>query len=198
MVLSRPERGCQRNRRLRRLLERRRGNRLKEMQNIEYGIAGGPAPEFEFDEWVDANGEKTYPIRLADHDGKLKVIYCFQSWCPGCHKFGFPTLKKLVDEFSSSDQVEFFVVQTVFEGFEENPYEKIVETQKRYDLKIPFGHDPGDGDKHERSWVMEHYRTGGTPWFIFVDKTNRVASNGFHIDFEKAAEYLNEETRKKN
>lgn len=163
------------------------------MQNIEYGIAGRPAPEFGFDEWIDANGEKTDPIRLADYDGKLKVIYCFQSWCPGCHSAGFPTLKRLVGEFGDTDKIEFFVVQTVFEGFEENPYEKIVETQKQYDLKIPFGHDPGDGAQHPRSTIMEQYRTGGTPWFIFVDRNNNVVSNGFHIDADRAIEYLNEE-----
>ena len=86
------------------------------------------------------------------------------------------------------------VVQTVFEGFEQNTFDTMLETQKRHDLKIPFGHDAGDGEKYERSSLMWNYRTGGTPWFIFVDKENQVVSNGFHIDVDKAIEYLKEET----
>ena len=42
---------------------------------MEYGIVGQPAPEFEFDECIDANGEKTDPIRLADYEGKFKIVY---------------------------------------------------------------------------------------------------------------------------
>ena len=164
-------------------------------QQFEYGIMGQTAPEFEFDEWINENGEKTNPVRLADFEGKFKVIYCFQSWCPGCHSIGFPNLKKMVEEFKGNDQIEFLAVQTVFEGFEANTFDKIIETQNKYDLKIPFGHDAGDGEKYERSTIMHNYRTGGTPWFIFVDKNNRVISNGFHIDVDKAIEFLKEETR---
>jgi len=37
------------------------------------------APEFDVKDWIDANGNKTDQITLADYDGKFKVIYCFQS-----------------------------------------------------------------------------------------------------------------------
>ena len=43
------------------------------------------APEFEVKNWVDAEGNKNEEIKLADFKGKFKVMYCFQSWCPGCH-----------------------------------------------------------------------------------------------------------------
>ena len=52
------------------------------------------APEFKVNQWIDANGNKTEPIKLLDYKGKFKVIYCFQSWCPGCHSKGLPDLKK--------------------------------------------------------------------------------------------------------
>jgi len=37
---------------------------------------------------------------------------------------------------------------------------------------------------------MYHYRTGGTPWFIFIDQDNKVIFNDFHLNDEKAIEYL--------
>lgn len=163
------------------------------MEDTNYGIVGHTAPEFEFDDWIDENGDETNPIRLSDFEGKIKVIYCFQSQCPGCHSIGFPNLKKLVEEFKGIDEMQFLAIQTVFEGFEDNTSDKIIETQKRYDLQIPFGHDAGDGKKHTRSTVMWNYRTGGTPWFVFLNKSNRVVSNGFHIDSDKAISYLKEE-----
>ena len=52
------------------------------------------AKEFEVKDWIDDNGNKTEPIKLADFKGKLKILYCFQSWCPGCHSKGLPDLKK--------------------------------------------------------------------------------------------------------
>jgi len=43
------------------------------------------------------------------------------------------------------DLMSCAVIQTVFEGFETNSYEAMLETQSKYDLGIPFGHDDGDG-----------------------------------------------------
>jgi len=163
---------------------------VNKQQELEYGIAGYPAPEFEFDEWIDGNGKKTKPVRLSDFEGSFKIIYCFQSWCQGCHSIGFPNLKKLVEEFDADNKIQFLAIQTVFEGFEENSSDKIVAEQKRYELAIPFGHDAGDGETYTRSSIMWNYRTGGTPWFIFVDTKNTVISNGFHIDLDNAIRFL--------
>ncbi|CAM1343866.1 peroxiredoxin family protein [Tenacibaculum amylolyticum] len=147
------------------------------------------APEFHVKNWVDANGNKTDEIKLADFEGKFKVIYCFQSWCPGCHSAGLPNLKKMVDALQDNDKVVFLAVQTVFEGFEANTYEKMLETQKKYDLKIPFGHDAGDDDK-SRSNIMQNYRTGGTPWFIFIDQHDNVIFADFHLNVDAAIKVL--------
>ncbi len=147
------------------------------------------APEFDVKDWVDANGNKTEPIKLSDLNGKFKVVYCFQSWCPGCHSVGLPNLQKMVKALEGNEKVVFLAVQTVFEGHEANTYEKMVETQKKYDLKIPFGHDAGDDGK-SRSNIMTNYKTGGTPWFILVDQHNNVVFADFHLNVDAAIDVL--------
>ena len=78
------------------------------------------AKEFNVKHWVSADGTKTDQVKLADFKGKFKVLYCFQSWCPGCHSRGLPALQKMVDALQSNDSVVFLAIQTVFEGFEAN------------------------------------------------------------------------------
>ncbi len=96
----------------------------------------------------------------------------------------------MVEAHKDNDKVIFLAVQTVFEGHHENTYEKMVETQKKYDLKIPFGHDAGEDGK-SRSNIMTNYQTGGTPWFLFIDKHDRIVFSDFHLNVEAAIEFLN-------
>ena len=147
------------------------------------------APRFEVNQWIDAHGNKTEPIELIDFKGKFKVVYCFQGWCPGCHSKGLPDLVKMVDAIHGNENVAFLAVQTVFEGHELNTYDKMVETQKQYDLKIPFGHDAGRDGK-SISNIMKNYQTGGTPWFLFIDKHDNVVFSDFHLNPEAAIELL--------
>lgn len=147
------------------------------------------APEFDVKDWVDANGKKTERIQLSDLEGKFKVLYCFQSWCPGCHSVGLPNLQKMVDALEGNDKVAFLAVQTVFEGYEENTYDKMVETQKKYELKIPFGHDAGDDGK-SRSNIMTNYKTGGTPWFVLIDQHDNVVFADFHLNVDATIQVL--------
>lgn len=165
---------------------------LESMQGskYDYGIVGQLAPEFNVSQWIDEDGENTEPIKLENYVGKVKVIYGFQSWCPGCHSHGLPSLKKLVQKFDGNENIVFMAVQTVFEGHSVNTFDKIKEVQKKYDLKIPFGHDPGDASTNNRSNIMHHYRTGGTPWFIIIDKEGMVVFNNYHIDVEKTIDLL--------
>jgi len=97
-------------------------------------------------------------------------------------------LKKIVDVFQNNDKIIFLAVQTVFEGIDVNTYDKILETQKRYDLNIPFGHDPGSGV----STIMQDYNIGGTPWFIFIDQEENVVFADFHINVHGTIRYLKE------
>jgi thiol-disulfide isomerase/thioredoxin len=147
------------------------------------------AVEFNINQWIDANGNKTNAIKLSDFKGKFKVLYCFQSWCLACHSAGLPDLKKMVDALDGNENIVFLAIQTVFEGFEENTYEKLIETQKQYELKIPFGHDV-NGDGKSRSNVMTNYQTGGTPWFIFIDKHDNVVYSDFYLNPDAAIEFL--------
>jgi len=147
------------------------------------------APEFRVNDWIDANGKKSDEIKLSDYKDKFKIVYCFQSWCPGCHSKGLPDLKKMVEELKDNWNIVFLAIQTVFEGFESNSYDKILETQEKYDLKIPFGHDAGDDGK-SRSNIMTNYKTGGTPWFIFIDKHDNVVFSDFHLNVEEAIKFL--------
>lgn len=148
------------------------------------------AKELNVKHWIDADGNKLdHSIKLADYEGKFKVIFCYQSWCPGCHSVGFPSLKKMVDALKGNDKVVFLAIQTVFEGYKENTYDQISEMQKKYDLKIPFGHDAGDDD-HSRSNFMTDYKTGGTPWFVLIDKNDRIVFADFHLNDENAIDFL--------
>ena len=136
------------------------------------------APELRVTHWIDAKGESRAPLKLADLGSDFKVIYCFQHWCSGCHSHGFPTLRRLVNALSDKG-FGFAAVQTVFEGAEVNTAERLRETQLRYGLAIPFGHDPASGDYPT---VMSDYQTRGTPWFIVIDPMGKVVFSDFHLD----------------
>ncbi|MCU7885507.1 MAG: redoxin domain-containing protein [Candidatus Thiodiazotropha sp. (ex Lucinoma annulata)] len=155
----------------------------------KYGIKGQQAPDLDIDYWIDANGQQS---QFSQQQLKNKWVYlkCFQNWCPGCHKYGFPALKKVADAFHQENRVEVLAVQTVFEGFASNTKESIRELQIRYQLPIMMGHDPGDpaGDHHPRT--MRDYRTGGTPWVVIISPEGQVIYNDFHIDAEKFISYL--------
>lgn len=148
------------------------------------------APELEVNLWIDANGKPIDPIKLSDYKDKFKVVYCFQSWCPGCHSNGFPALKEMVNALSGSDKVVFLAIQTVFEGHDENTYDKLATTQEQYGLKIPFGHDAGDGDTNNISKVMMNFGTGGTPWFILIDQQDTVVYADFNLHVENTINFL--------
>lgn len=147
------------------------------------------AQEFDVAYWIDSNGEQIESVLLADFENKFKVIFCFQSWCPGCHSIGFPNFKKIVDALNGNPNIAFIAIQTVFEGFEENTFDKIGKHQRQYDLKIPFGHDAGvDGLSSSR--FMERYQTRGTPWFVLIDQDNNILFSDFHLNVDKIIEFL--------
>ena len=154
-----------------------------------YGIAGQQAPELEVTKWVDGEGQPTDPILLANNKDKFQVIYCFQAWCPGCHSRGLPALKKMSAALKDNPNVTFTAIQTVFEGAHANTYQRLLEIQEEYALDIPFGHNtPEEGERLPST--MKGYKTGGTPWFILIDQNGKVIFNDFHLNADKAIEYL--------
>ena len=159
------------------------------MENLVKENKAFDAAEFYVKDWVDENGNTTNQIKLSDFKGKFKVVYCFQSWFPGCHSIGLPNLKKMIQALKGNENVVFIAIQTVFEGHHENTFDKMLETQKKYDLKIPFGHDAGDDGK-SRSNFMQNYQTGGTPWFVFIDQNDSVIFADFHLNVDAAITFL--------
>ena len=159
------------------------------MENLVKENKAFDAAEFYVKDWVDENGNTTNQIKLSDFKGKFKVVYCFQSWCPGCHSIGLTNLKKMIQALKGNENVVFIAIQTVFEGHHENTFDKMLETQKKYDLKIPFGHDAGDDGK-SRSNFMQNYQTGGTPWFVFIDQNDSVIFADFHLNVDAAITFL--------
>lgn len=152
-----------------------------------YGIEGQIAPDFNIPQGLDVDGKpSTAPLTLASLTGHYKLLYCFQSWCPGCHQSGFPTLAQIVEAFAERpDDLSIAVIQTVFEGFEENTFEALLRTRQRYHLQVPFAHDPGNGSEDDGSQLMRAYRSGGTPWFILIDPNGRVLFNDFRLNAGK-------------
>ena len=155
----------------------------------DYGILGKDAPEFRFSKWIDENGKKT-EVQLADYQGKVVYILAFQSWCPGCHSFGFPSLQYLQEKYKERDDIIFLSIQTVFEGAHTNNHGKLRKTQKKYDLPIPFGHDDGKEADLNYSSFMKDYRSGGTPWVVIIDKSGKVVFNDFNLEVKDAIKTL--------
>jgi len=151
------------------------------------GILGQPAPPLGVEQWFNlSDGQQE--IDVTDLRGKVVYIYGFQSWCPGCHLYGFPTLQKLLKHYKDNDGVAFIAVQTVFEGFGTNTFDAAKRTADRYGLTIPVGHS---GSPDAPSIMMRRcYRTGGTPWTVLVDRDGIVRYNDFHIQPERAVQFI--------
>ena len=142
---------------------------------MQFGILGHVAPELQLKDWVTASGA-TAPFSLADHDGKVRVLFFFQAWCPSCHSNGFPVLKQLMDHYKGNSDVVFAAVQTVFEGFGANGPERRLDMLEDYGIDLPIAQDEG-----QRPETIKAYRTGGTPWFVVISPDGRVAHNDYRL-----------------
>ncbi|MCO4821542.1 MAG: hypothetical protein KC469_05705 [Flavobacteriaceae bacterium] len=83
----------------------------------------------------------------------------------------------------------FLAIQTVFESHDANTYKKMVATQKKYNVKIQFGHDAGD-DARSKSNIITNYHTKGTPWFLFIDKHDNVVDSDFYLNPDAAKQFI--------
>jgi hypothetical protein len=157
------------------------------------GIEGHPAPDFSLPLNLHADGTpSSEPLTLASLKGDFRLLYCFQSWCPGCHSSGFPALTEIVQAFlDKPGRLSCAVIQTVFEGFEENSYEALIQTRTRYPLAVPFAHDEGEGKPGHGSVIMRDYHNGGTPWFILIAPDGRVVFNDFRIQPQGVIDAVN-------
>ena len=148
------------------------------------GIAGKIAPDLRVEHWMNHTGKPmTKKPKMKDYNNKLLYIYCWQYWCPGCHSQGFPTLKKLLNEFGEDPDIKFLAIQTPFEGRHINTLDKLKITAEKYDLKIPMGHTQTQAGE-KIPFLMKDFRTGGTPWGIVIGPDRKVLLNGYKLDYE--------------
>jgi len=163
----------------------------EQLLSRDLGILGALAPQLKISQWFDEEGKPLKdPSSILDWKGKVVFILCWQSWCPGCHSSGLPTLKELSDHFQDNPGIQFLSIQTVFEGHGVNTVEKVPKTMKSFELRVPSGHDFGSQHPSRPPDTMRYYRTGGTPWVIIIDKRRRVVYNDFRVDPKKAIPYL--------
>lgn len=167
------------------------GHQKGVLQITMIGIVNRRAPELRVPYWIDGEGRKQTNVMLRDLGVGYKILYCFQHWCPGCHSRGFPTLKRIIGALNGKD-FGFAAVQTVFEGTNENTMRRLRENQSKYDLKIPFGHDPKMPSRQYPS-VMEDYQTAGTPWFVVINPAGDVIYNDFSLDTDRFITALSQE-----
>lgn len=159
--------------------------------NTAYGIAGRPAPEFRVDDWL-ANVDSDDGLRLADIEEPIVYLYNFQSWCPGCHSHGFPTLNAVKAHFEAAGQdhlIRFVAVQTVFEGHDTNTADAALDSVARHGLSdIALGHESG------APTIMADYGTGGTPWTVIIGPgpDRVVLDNGFQFELEDLIDLIEE------
>ena len=161
-------------------------------QTSRFGIQGKKAPALAAQYWLDGDGT---PGAFSMHElaGQWVYLKCFQSWCPGCHEYGFPALVAVTEAMRGYTGFSAVAIQTVFEGFSINTQEKLRETQLRYDLRIKMGHDAGEAEGDHRPRTMRDYRTGGTPWVVIISPAGRVVFNDYHVDANKLITFLQQE-----
>ena len=150
-------------------------------------LVGQQAPLWQVPTWGNLPPDTNAP-EVTDFEGKTIYLYCFQSWCPGCHSSGFPTLKKVREHYADNDNVVFLAVQTVFEGFDTNHHERGVQiVTEKFGLDIPVGHS---GSPDRPSKLMRSYRTGGTPWTLIIGPDRVLHYGDFHIDAGEAIKLI--------
>ena len=155
---------------------------------MHVGISGQKAPPLRDVRWIGADGKQSGELSLQDLGSGYKILFFYQHACPGCHSHGFPTLVRIVERLLGTG-VGIAAIQTAFEDFEDNSFERIFEDQQRYGLHIPFGHaGPRPGTSLPR--IMAEYQTGGTPWFVGIGPDDQVLFNAFQINGDVLVETL--------
>jgi len=124
-----------------------------------------PAPEWRIAEWI--NGD---PGSLADHRGKVILIEFFQLWCPGCKRFSVPLFNRWHERYGQRDDVLVVSIHTVFEGHDYQSAERLREFVEVWGIEHPVGIDTPGAEGGEVPETMRHYRTGGTPYVVIVDR----------------------------
>lgn len=155
-------------------------------QQPQKGIQGEKAPRLGVRRWIQLPEGKE-SVDVSDYRGKIIVMLLFQHTCEACQKRAFPTFQDLIEDFGDEEDVVFLAIQTPFEDFSDNTMKKLEPTAEKFDLDIPIGHlakTPGFYS------VNAAYKTGGTPWWVIVDREGVVEYDGFYLNPEVARENL--------
>lgn len=147
---------------------------------VKTGIEGKKAPPLGVTDWIQLpEGEDQFDTKILG--GKVVVLFLWQSTCEACEKREFPVLQKLVKEFEGEKEIIFLAIQTPFENYTSNSELRLKPTAEKFDLKIPFGHLAKTKDQYS---INVAYETGGTPWWVVIDKEGIVEFNGYTMDPE--------------
>lgn len=117
---------------------------------------GKPAPVFNL---PDMNGKM---FSLTDSKGKVIYIDLWASWCGPC-KEEIPYLKKIVDEYSNSDNVQFISIAV----HDADGKEKRKKLEEQLNLKWLQLEDKND-------LVYKNYKITYIPRFILIDKMGNI------------------------
>jgi hypothetical protein len=74
----------------------------------------------------------------------------------------------------------------LFEGYGTNTAKAALSSALGHGVDVPVGHDGGP----HRSRTMARYRSGGTPWFVVIDRQGIVRFDGFRITVPKVTALL--------
>jgi hypothetical protein len=82
-------------------------------------------------------------------------------------------------------------IQTVFEGSRVSTFDRLRENQRRYGVRVPFGHAVADSASvNAVPAVMQAHRSGGTPWFVVIAPDGRAVYDGFRLDAKSLIQTL--------
>lgn len=153
---------------------------LAEAQKLPEGIQGQQAPDLQVSYWIDAEGNETTPKEWRDYPDTYVFLFFYQNTCHGCHEYGLPDLKVIVDAMEGEENITFLAVQTVFGAPAKNAPKHLSKTQKKYKLRIPFGHDYiEEGGRVAR--LLKAYDAIGTPWYVVIDPEGKVVYNDYQM-----------------
>ena len=142
------------------------------------GVVGQRAPDWAVETWRRLPDGKD-DLEIADLAGRVIYLFCFQSWCPGCHSVGFPAFRAAIERADGDRRMAFVAVQTVFEGSQQNTLEAALDTVDKFGLDVPLGHTVATAPDAVPA-IMASYRTGGTPWSVIIGPDRLVRLEGFH------------------
>lgn len=150
------------------------------------GIEGSKAPALGVQTWINLPEGKER-LTLFDFPNKVVVIFLFQSTCEASKKREFPMLQQLVKEFQGIEDVVFLAIQTPFQDYTSNSEFMLKPMAEEFDLDIPFGHLAKTKGAYS---INVAYETGGTPWWVVINKEGVVEFNGFTMNAEVGAENI--------